>query len=466
MGARSSQALDPYRILEDLGEVPFGRAVRAVDTQAETPVIVKWVDPSRIPSGEREALVAEARALTRLVQPGLPVVYEVREAGDELRIVVGPPAEGEVGPDLGSLDRRGLIDCGTRLLMLLAEAHASGVLHRHLGPESVGVSPAGDLTLRGFGLTRLVDDPAWEPAPEVRRGEAPSIASDLHAIGHLLAGWGHAVEPPLLGSQAEDPVTAVLARATAEDPGDRYEDAAEMARALTRAGELTVRRQGRALDPEDTQALAPQGAAAPVPARVPARVSEPSASRARGWTLAAVVAVLVVAVGLVAGGFWSRSSHEPAEEPAAAETAGPPPPAIGPLDPAAESEAGLAQTADESPAARLERARVLVESGRTREAEPLLEELLASGELPNPVPVLDLLGTLRLQAGRAAEAAELLDRAVALQPDADLHYKLGLALAAVGRPEAALEQLRAARELDPESPEIREALRHLAPGAE
>lgn len=250
MGASSSQALDPYRILEDLGEVPFGRAVRAVDTQAETPVIVKWVDPSRIPTGEREALVAEARALTRLVQPGLPVVYEVREAGDELRIVVEPPAEGEVGLDLASLDRRGLIDCGTRLLMLLAEAHVSGVLHRHLGPESVGVSPAGDLTLRGFGLTRLVDDPAWEPAPEVRRGEAPSIASDLHAIGHLLAGWGHAVEPPLLGSQAEDPVTTVLARATAEDPGDRYEDAAEMARALTRAAELTVRRQPRAPDPE------------------------------------------------------------------------------------------------------------------------------------------------------------------------------------------------------------------------
>lgn len=262
MGASSSQALDPYRILEDLGEVPFGRAVRAVDTQAETPVIVKWVDPSRIPTGEREALVAEARALTRLVQPGLPVVYEVREAGDELRIVVEPPAEGEVGLDLASLDRRGLIDCGTRLLMLLAEAHVSGVLHRHLGPESVGVSPAGDLTLRGFGLTRLVDDPAWEPAPEVRRGEAPSIASDLHAVGHLLAGWGHAVEPPLVGSQAEDPVTTVLARATAEDPGDRYEDAAEMARALTRAAELTVRRQPRAPDPEDIRAE-PKTVAAP-----------------------------------------------------------------------------------------------------------------------------------------------------------------------------------------------------------
>lgn len=407
MGAASSQALDPYRILEDVGEVPFGRAVRAVDRQAGTPVIVLWVEPSRLPAEERDSLVAQARALTRLVQPGLPVVYEVRPEGEELRIVVEPPGEGEVALDCGGLDRRDLIERGTRLLMLLAQAHVSGVLHRHLGPLSVGVNPEGGLTLRGFGLTRLEDDPAWEPPPEVRRGESPSIASDLHAVGHLLAGWGYGVEPPLLGSPAEDPVTAVLARATAEDPRDRYEDAAEMARALTRAAELTAERQTRAMDPEDTQNLSPTPA-----------------------------------------------------------TTLPTPPGLGPRTPSGSSDPGAARVTGEGPAALLERARLLVEAGRTAEAEPLLEELLASGEVPDPVPVLDLLGTLRLQAGRASEAAELLERALALRPDADLHYKLGLALAADGHAEAALEQLRTARELDPGSAEIREALRHLEPGAE
>lgn len=460
MGASSSQALDPYRILEDLGEVPFGRGVRAVDTQAATPVIVLWVDPSRLPAGERDRLVAEARALTRLVQPGLPVVYEVRPEGEELRIVVEPPAEGEAAFDAGDLDRRGLIERGTRLLMLLAEAHVSGVLHRHLGPRSVGVDPAGGLTLRGFGLTRLEDDPSWEPPPEVRRGESPSIRSDLHAVGHLVAAWGHGVEPPLLGPPAEDPVTAVLARATAEDPRDRYEDAAEMARALKRAAELSEEQHSREMDPEDTQDLGPRVAATPVSESV----TKPPTGRARAGLLGAAAAALVLVVGLLVGGFWREPLNESVQK--AVDTAAPTGETTGDRTRMAPEPTLPPQVTGDQPAALLERARVLVETGRTEEAEPVLEDLLASGELPDPVPVLDLLGTLRLQAGRVSEAAELLERALALRPEADLHYKLGLALAAGGRPEAALEQLRAARELDPESAEIREALRHLEPGAQ
>lgn len=235
MGASSSQALDPYRILEDLGEVPFGRGVWAVDTQAATPVIVLWVDPSRLPAGERDRLVAEARALTRLVQPGLPVVYEVRPEGEELRIVVEPPAEGEAAAGEGETGEQRMLpeDADLALARKLMESDSrvlfgSGSeedtrLLADIKEDIAGLDfeddPEGlELARTLFGESPLLCRASRTGAKRYNRRLSEQRVAAVHGAlqgrgipGEQVHGFGLGYEPPQ--------ITEEIARAYDLDPG-------------------------------------------------------------------------------------------------------------------------------------------------------------------------------------------------------------------------------------------------------
>ena len=83
----------------------------------------------------------------------------------------------------------------------------------------------------------------------------------------------------------------------------------------------------------------------------------------------------------------------------------------------------------------LQQAAALHQQGDLIRAELLYSAVLR--ERPDDPAALNLLGVLKLQSARGAEAAELIGRAVAVQPDyAEAHNNLGLAqrhLGAVSR---------------------------------
>jgi serine/threonine protein kinase len=132
-------------------------------------------------------------------------------------------------------DRTTLVDWGAQLLEILAEAHAEGLLHRHLTEDEVFLVPAG-LLLTGFG----------PPEP----GDSYTVQSDLYAAGCLLRRLAFAAS--LRGSRGRlgprDPLMKVLARATFADPAARYQSAAEMAEALREAGRAMMASGLRSLD--------------------------------------------------------------------------------------------------------------------------------------------------------------------------------------------------------------------------
>lgn len=151
-------------------------------------------------------------------------------------------------------DRTTLIDWGTQLLEILAEAHAEGVLYRYLTEDEVFLTPAGRLLLAGRG------------SPGPLPGEPYTAQDDLYAAGCLLRRLAFASLRG--GPGARDPLVKVLARATFPGPGARYESAAEMAAALREAGQAEVRAGPRRLDRQP-------GAGARV-ARFPNASSRPS----------------------------------------------------------------------------------------------------------------------------------------------------------------------------------------------
>ena len=98
-------------------------------------------------------------------------------------------------------------------------------------------------------------------------------------------------------------------------------------------------------------------------------------------------------------------------------------------------------------------ARMALAAGRVAEAEASCLELLRDD--PENPEVLHLHGLARIQAGRVAEGAQLLERAVAAAPGyAAAHGDLGAVLVLLGRPEAAVQRLRIALRLDPQNREI------------
>jgi tetratricopeptide (TPR) repeat protein len=106
---------------------------------------------------------------------------------------------------------------------------------------------------------------------------------------------------------------------------------------------------------------------------------------------------------------------------------------------------------DDCTAGHLGQARAYVALNRIEDACDSLEIALAID--PDCVAALQLLGGLRRDGDRAAEAIDLLKRAVAIAPErADLHFDLARALNRAGRIDAAMQAYRHAIERDPSDP--------------
>ena len=170
-------------------------------------------------------------------------------------------------PGLG--DRLALLPNLTIVAEALAYAHSRGVIHRDVTPANILVGAFGETVLIDWGLAAdassqhvgtptadvyrrgeiaLTDYGVGTPgyvAPEQLRGNAPDAAADIFGLGatlyHLLAGRPPpAADRPPLGAEIPPPLVALVARAMAERPSERFATVAELAAELKRfhAGQL------------------------------------------------------------------------------------------------------------------------------------------------------------------------------------------------------------------------------------
>src|SRR3954464_1455944 len=209
----------------------------------------------------------------------------------------------------------------------LQAAHANGIVHRDGKPGNLLVRPNGALVLTGFGIARSalvgqltvagsVLGTASYISPEQASGSVATAASDVYALG-VVAYKGLSGPPPLGGATPIEiamkhvretprplpadippPVRAIVDRALAKKPGDRWPSASAMAavaRPAAAAPATTQQHQpagqaARAAGPVSPAARPPTGAApAAVPgspvtgsARPPYPPAPPPGSGARG----------------------------------------------------------------------------------------------------------------------------------------------------------------------------------------
>jgi WD40 repeat protein/tRNA A-37 threonylcarbamoyl transferase component Bud32 len=271
------RTLGDFVLREKVGEGQFGSVHRAEQPLLEREAVVKILrENHRADQRTIQRFMREARLAARLDHPYAAHIYAFGAEPDgvlwiAMELVRGTPLEQLLGLQ-GPLPLPRFVPFVEKLCEVIATAHEQGIVHRDLKPANVMVvSRGGKLwpKLLDFGVAKLVEaePPADEKgvrmgspaylAPELwRDAGAADARSDLYALGVMsyqtltgklpfaaasLAALARAhVERPLpaLGDKLPAAVHAVLARATAKKPDERYATVTEFAAALRGAAGL------------------------------------------------------------------------------------------------------------------------------------------------------------------------------------------------------------------------------------
>ncbi len=121
----------------------------------------------------------------------------------------------------------------------VAHAHRQLVIHCDIKPSNVLVNRDGRAMLVDFGIARLegqgndvaVGMTAGYASPEQVAGMAPGLPTDIYSLGRLLA---ELLQPVAASHRRGDELAAVVARATAHEPVQRYDSARALQHDLRR----------------------------------------------------------------------------------------------------------------------------------------------------------------------------------------------------------------------------------------
>ena len=335
------------RIESVAGRGGMGVVYRAVDLALGRPVALKVLAPGLLEdSSARERFLRESRAVAAIDHPNVVPIYSAGEHDGTvylaMRFVGGDDLRDRVACD-GPLSPRAAARVVAQVAAALDAAHAAGLVHRDVKPANILLADGDHVYLGDFGVARhvlseggltrtggLVGTLDWV-APEQIRGERVDGRADVYALGCVLhfalTGavpfpresdesrlWAHVHAAPPVPSREGTGVPpafdAVVRRALAKRPEERFQSAGELGRAaLAAAGEAVTAPAGR------TDGSTTAASADPPRAR---RRGRPSAVLAGTALVAAALSAAAVAL-LTGGGDGERGAdREPVRAPAPA----------------------------------------------------------------------------------------------------------------------------------------------------
>jgi tRNA A-37 threonylcarbamoyl transferase component Bud32 len=190
-----------YKIASVLGYGGMGVVYRARDVKLDQDIALKRIRPDRMSPERQQTLRREIILSRRVTHENVCRVYDLVELNGE-EFVSMEFVPGRTLKDIETDERvlplgRGLA-IAKKICRGLAAAHRIGVLHRDLKPENVIVTDDGTPKLMDFGIAvettvsrgeEKEDTVPGTPqflAPELLRGEAPSVLTDVYAMGVVL----------------------------------------------------------------------------------------------------------------------------------------------------------------------------------------------------------------------------------------------------------------------------------------
>jgi serine/threonine-protein kinase len=235
---------------DEIGRGGMGRVFRARHERLERTVAVKLLPPELSSEPEFEARFArEARALARLSHPNLLSVHDFGTASDGASYLVMEFAAGGPLSARIPLPAPDAVRVAIQLCQGLAQVHDHGIVHRDIKPQNVLFDASGAAKLADFGIARLLHENVTGPitksmrvlgtpgyiAPEALHGAHPDARFDIFALGVLLHEMLSGRLPKAGDSGISGPLAALVKRATATDPNQRFASAHEFEAALSAA---------------------------------------------------------------------------------------------------------------------------------------------------------------------------------------------------------------------------------------
>ncbi len=264
-----------YRIVRQLGKGGMGAVYEAIDQRLDAVVALK--ETFSVDDRLRRQFEQEARLLAQLHHPALPRVSDYFTEGDRaflvMQFIAGVDLAEIVSTQPGPLPRNQVIAWADQLLDALIYLHTRDrqIIHRDIKPHNLKVTASGQIALLDFGLAKAQTTDLsgnnsstsifgytrrYSPLEQIQdQGTTPQ--SDIYALGatlyHLLTG----VKPQdalaraaALANSKSDPlrpanevhravgpeIAAILCRAMALSPEDRFATASEFRGALRGVG--------------------------------------------------------------------------------------------------------------------------------------------------------------------------------------------------------------------------------------
>jgi serine/threonine-protein kinase len=343
-----------YQVGELLGYGGMAEVHRGRDLRLGRDVAIKMLrsDLARDKTFQ-ERFRREAQNAAALNHPAIVAVYDTGEerapTGEALPFIVMEFVNGrtlkEVLAAEGRLMPRRALEITADICAALEFSHRHGIIHRDIKPGNVMLNQNGQVKVMDFGIARALASGATTMtqtsavigtaqylSPEQARGEAVDARSDVYAAGCVLYELlcGH---PPFVGDSPvsvayqhvrEDPrppsyvnrevppdIDAVVLKALAKNPLNRYQSAGEMRADVLRAAAGRPVLATPVMPEAETMAMAP-APPRPMgpPTRAPARVGDTRRRRASAWVLAALSALGVLAVVALAAGLYLNNQPD------------------------------------------------------------------------------------------------------------------------------------------------------------
>jgi serine/threonine-protein kinase len=318
-----------YRVERELGRGGMAKVYRGEDTVLGRTVAIKVLapqyadDPNFVTRFRREA-----QAAARLSNQNLVSVFDTG-SDDGVHFIVMEFVEGKTLADYlsggGRIMPDRAIDIASDVCRALEAAHAQGVIHRDIKPGNIMLDQRGDVKVTDFGIARVTTNEtvaqtaavlgtASYLSPEQAQGQPVDARSDIYSLGCVLfemvtgrppfqgdspvtVASKQVLEQPAAPSRLNPDVSpdleAVILRAMAKNPANRYQSAHEMREDLDR-----VR---RGLPVQATPVLPADAGTTQVIQRRPAAQTavlppmEPEPPRSRWW-IPVLVTLLILGI--------------------------------------------------------------------------------------------------------------------------------------------------------------------------